>query len=242
MGLPYFFQQDISPTQEEIELSKDTAKHCTQVLRMSINDNLHLTDGLGNLYKAQLTKITKGQCFVAIKEQKKIPQNSIGVTIAISPVKNTSRLEWFIEKATELGVSQIVPLLCERTEKQHLRPERLQAIMVSAMIQSRQAWLPILHHATTFNNWTSIENDSFSIIAHCGEGEKITIPQLPYKEKIEVLIGPEGDFTPKEIAAALSLGYKPVSLGETRLRTETAGMVAAALLINGLKTNAVDEK
>lgn len=237
MGLPYFFQQDISLVSGEIELSKDTSKHCTQVLRMSIQDDLLLTDGSGNLYDAQLTKIVKGQCFVSLKAHKRLPKKNMHVTIAISPVKNTSRLEWFIEKATELGVSEIVPLMCDRTEKQHLRPDRLHAIMVSAMLQSQQAWLPNLHGCTTFNNWTSRKNDGLRCIAHCEDGEKLTIAQLPIEENIEVLIGPEGDFTQREIAAALSLGYRPISLGETRLRTETAGMVATALLINGIKTN-----
>ena len=157
------------------------------------------------------------------------------VSIAISLIKNTSRFEWFLEKATEIGVAEIVPLICNRTERQHFRYDRMKGILVSAMLQSQQCWLPVLHEPVLFEKHieqSSKDESGFRMIAHCLETKKqsITQTEIAQHTKLQLLIGPEGDFTENEIQLALSNQFAAVSLGETRLRTETAGVVAAALL------------
>jgi 16S rRNA (uracil1498-N3)-methyltransferase len=154
------------------------------------------------------------------------------VSIAISLLKNTNRLEWFLEKATEMGISEIIPLLCQRTEKQQFRFDRMNQILISAMLQSQQTWLPVLQQPTKIEEVIAKAVDTQKLIAHCEETNKQQILQLAITKEVQILIGPEGDFTTTEINLALHKGYLPVSLGDSRLRTETAGVVAAALLIN----------
>jgi 16S rRNA (uracil1498-N3)-methyltransferase len=155
------------------------------------------------------------------------------VAIGISLLKNASRFEWFLEKATEIGVSEIIPLLCERTEKEKFRFDRMQQILISAMLQSQQCWLPVLHQPTEFKNIITQKNDR-KFIAHCIDEEKtpLTNEQINQSTSVLILIGPEGDFTEKEIAVAIENIFQPISLGSTRLRTETAGMFAAVVLCN----------
>ncbi len=171
-------------------------------------------------------------CVVEVLEQTITLRATPEVTIAISMLKNTHRMEWFLEKVTEIGVAKIVLLVCKRTEKEKFRQDRITSILVSAMLQSRQAWLPQLEPPVRFQDFIPMQeslNPSGRFIAHCAEGEKRAL--LPPKEQPSIiLIGPEGDFTPEEIDLALESGYQPISLGATRLRTETAGIVAAALL------------
>jgi 16S rRNA (uracil1498-N3)-methyltransferase len=148
-------------------------------------------------------------------------------------LKNTHRFEWFLEKATEIGVSEIIPLVCERTEKEKFRADRLQGICISAMLQSQQTWLPVLHEPVQFEDlkmWKCENGPNY--IAHCTDTAKQAFPHshISTSPHSLICIGPEGDFTPKEIELALQHQFIPVSLGETRLRTETAGVVAAALL------------
>ena len=152
-------------------------------------------------------------------------------TIAISLVKNAHRFEWFLEKATEIGISRIIPLLCTRTEKQHFRYDRMKGILVSAMLQSQQAWLPLLDEPVRFNEFLRRDISGQKFIAHCEEDARNPLAlQLQKGQGKLVCIGPEGDFTIDEIYTATSNGFLPVSLGNTRLRTETAGIVAATLL------------
>jgi 16S rRNA (uracil1498-N3)-methyltransferase len=161
------------------------------------------------------------------------------VTVAISLLKNASRFEWFLEKATEIGVSGIVPLLCERTEKEHARIDRLRSILVSAMLQSQQAWLPELSEPMGFSELVGRPASGGRYIAHCLEAPLSTDSLADWRKTADgvppqlILIGPEGDFSPKEVEAALKEGFLPVTLGENRLRTETAGVVAATLLCIG---------
>jgi 16S rRNA (uracil1498-N3)-methyltransferase len=153
--------------------------------------------------------------------------------VAISLLKNGNRFEWFLEKATELGIQQIVPLLCERTNRQHFRFERMQSLLVSAMLQSQQSWLPEFQEPVRFNRFVQEFEAGQKFIAHCiDEENKKHLRQLlePSLDSV-VLIGPEGDFTKEEIDLALQHQFAPVSLGDTRLRTETAGIVAATYLV-----------
>ncbi|RYZ29126.1 MAG: 16S rRNA (uracil(1498)-N(3))-methyltransferase, partial [Chitinophagaceae bacterium] len=152
------------------------------------------------------------------------------ICIAISITKNASRFEWFLEKATEIGINEIIPLLCERTEKEKFRYDRMKGILVSAMLQSQQTWLPNLHQPTSFDEVIKQASHQQKFIAHCLPEQKQQLSSVIHHLSSIILIGPEGDFTPAEIEAALQNNFIPVALGETRLRTETAGMVAAALL------------
>ena len=231
MSIPYFYQEGIY-TQGAFILNEETSKHCIQVLRMKVGEPLHLTDGKGGLHKATIAREDKRHCEVSIVESTFQEKDGRNVSIGISLLKNASRLEWFLEKATEMGIGEIIPLLCKRTEKQHFRLDRMQNILMAAMLQSQQTWLPILHQPTNVEAVIAASNHSQKLIAHCEEASKQTIPTLPIAGDVQILIGPEGDFSPQEIALALQKGYLPTSLGNTRLRTETAGMVAAALLIN----------
>jgi 16S rRNA (uracil1498-N3)-methyltransferase len=230
--LSYFYEPNISSTNSSFILSEDTSRHCIQVLRMQAGEQLQLTDGAGNVYTAAITKADKKHCEVRIQESRYKEQGARKVCIAISLLKNAGRFEWFLEKATEMGVQEIIPLLCERTERQHFRYDRMQSIIIAAMLQSQQCWLPQLHQPTPLQQ-VIVKNDyTDKRIAHCiTEEDKRFINDFPVRNAVQILIGPEGDFTNSEIALALQNGYKPVSLGNTRLRTETAGVLASALLM-----------
>jgi 16S rRNA (uracil1498-N3)-methyltransferase len=235
MALPFFYKEDITTTDSIIVLDEDSSKHVVQVLRMQIGEMIRLTDGKGNLYVCEISNDHRKKCEVKILERSHIKNNKLQTSIAISPLKNNSRFEWFLEKATEIGVSQIVPLICERTEKSQLKMERLKGILISAMLQSQQAWMPLLHDAVRITDLITKLSDKEGVqklIAHCEEDRKTLLSDIPVSQNSMILIGPEGDFTNKEIAFAVQSGFVPVSLGETRLRTETAGMVAAVLLCN----------
>ncbi len=232
MKLPFFYISQYDGAQKEIMLDEDTSKHVVQVLRMKVGEQLNLTDGKGNLLTCEITYDNKRRCTVAIKEKTYKEQNTKSISIGISLLKNTNRFEWFLEKATEIGVSEIIPLLCERTEKEKFRYDRLHGICISAMLQSQQTWLPLLHQPVEF---TKVIQDSVAAqkyIAYC-ESEDSKRPLLSQSATLNsalICIGPEGDFTPIEIRLALQNKFIPVSLGETRLRTETAGVVAAVIL------------
>lgn len=233
MALPFFYKKNILQTDAVVVLDEDTSKHIVQVLRMKTGEQIKLTDGKGHIFLCEITNDHRKKCEVTIIETSPIPHPKSNLCIAISPVKNNSRFEWFLEKATEIGVTEIVPLICERTEKQQLKMERLHGILVSAMLQSQQAWLPVLQEAKKYGAYikTAKENTGLQkFIAHCEEDKKTSLSATRHSNNATILIGPEGDFTHNEIEAALQSGFEPVSLGETRLRTETAGIVAAVLL------------
>jgi 16S rRNA (uracil1498-N3)-methyltransferase len=235
MASPFFYTDDINTDSSQLVLNEETSKHVVQVLRMKNSEQLQLTDGKGNLFAAEIIDDHKKKCVVKVLSTENHPVPSKKITIAISLVKNNSRFEWFLEKATEIGVDEIIPLICERTEKQHFRFDRMKGILISAMLQSQQTWLPVLHEPEKFENLIMKQFDNCKkLIAHClPEGNKETIHhQVPKFSNQLILIGPEGDFTKNEIEAALNNNFLPVSLGDTRLRTETAGIVAAALLRN----------
>ena len=233
MHFPFFYIESVDKSTKTILLDEETSRHIVQVLRMKVGEKLNLTDGKGNLLTCSITDEHKKHCLVKVEETSHKAQDARKVSIAISLLKNTNRFEWFLEKATEIGVSEIIPLICERTEKEKFRFDRLQGICISAMLQSQQVWLPVLHEPVQFENLIMKEFDNCQrFIAHCNEGEKRTLSnfQISQFPNSKILIGPEGDFTNVEIDLALKNNFQPVSLGETRLRTETAGVVAATLL------------
>lgn len=229
-ALPYFFEPSIDASNTHFELSELTSKHCIQVLRMRAGESLHLTDGIGNLYTASIVEPDKKKTVVKIDLVVHTPAPTKNVCIAIGLLKNTGRFEWFLEKVTEMGVTKIVPLICERSERSNLKGERMMGVVVAALIQSKQTWLPVLSEPITVAQFIDKHPSEQKLIAHCEEGNKTELKDIAHSNDTSILIGPEGDFTPSEIRLALDAKYTPVSLGETRLRTETAGMVAAALL------------
>ncbi len=231
MALPFFYQPEIIAA-PSLLLSEETSKHCIQVLRMKEGEPLQLTDGKGNAYKALISKTDKRHCEVNITESTFQQPQKKQVSIGMSLLKNANRFEWFLEKATELGIAEIIPLLCRRTERQHFRFDRMQHILIAAMLQSQQAWLPVLHEPTNFQTVIQSATQSQKLIAHCEDGDKQNIPNLSIANSVQIIIGPEGDFASDEIHLALQNGYQATSLGNTRLRTETAGVVAATLLVN----------
>ena len=240
MALAFFYHPTLTAAiGSSLELDEATSKHVAQVLRMQAGEKIQLTNGSGLVALAEIVSANKKSCTVSVvncSQQTRHTHRKTG--IAISPVKNSSRFEWFLEKVAELGVTEIFPLICSRTEREHFRYDRMNAICISAMLQSQQAWLPILHQPVSFNNLVekTLSNDlvySHRWIAHCTDDEKqpLSASLAPDMEDGLILIGPEGDFTTEEITLALQKGYAPVALGDTRLRTETAGMVAATLLL-----------
>lgn len=239
MTLSYFYTNELQPIGNTLVLEEDSSKHITQVLRMKNDDRLLLTDGKGRKATAVIIddhrKKTTVQILEWMHEEEKVPR----ISIAISLIKNPSRFEWFLEKATELGINEIIPLLCERTEKERFRFDRMQNILVSAMLQSQQAWLPVLHEPLAFEKLIIDASHSGKFIAHCLPENKQQLSNLirhssfAASESCLILIGPEGDFTQEEMLLALANKYSPVALGNTRLRTETAGIVAATLLCSG---------
>ncbi len=236
MQLPFFYTSHL-PVNNLLTLNENNSRHAIQVLRMRIADELNITDGQGKIYHAQITTDNKKSCVVQINSITEIKASTKQITIAISLLKNTSRFEWFLEKITEMGVTQIIPLLCNRTEKQQFKTERLQGILQSAMLQSQQAWLPVMLAPQGFVQVIINNTSTQKLIAHCQADEaKTALTQICFKNppinNTIILIGPEGDFTPQEIELAQQNRYLPVSLGNTRLRTETAGILSAALLTN----------
>lgn len=235
MTLPFFYTESFNAGAKSIILDEDTSRHVIQVLRMKEGEKLNLTDGKGNLITAGITDSHKKHCTVSVEGTRYKVQDTRRVCIAISLLKNASRFEWFLEKATEIGVSEIIPLICERTEKQKFRYDRMKQICISAMLQSQQCWLPVLQEPVKYIEYIKSVKENVGLnkfIAHCDEGNKQTISQFPNSSLTNslVLIGPEGDFTKEEIVPALQNNFIPVSLGETRLRSETAGVVVATLL------------
>lgn len=231
MSLPYFFADNLS-AEDQLTLPAETSKHCIQVLRMQEKEQMILTDGKGKLLTVTILNADRKHCVVKVNSKKLEKKSDRKITIAMSLLKNASRFEWFLEKATEIGISEIIPLICKRTEKQYFRLDRMQQIIVSAMLQSQQSWLPVLHEPTSFDKVIAGRNYTTKLIAHCEEDKKQEIADIRITGNTIILIGPEGDFAVDEIQHALLHNYLPVSLGTTRLRTETAGVVAATLLKN----------
>ncbi len=230
MALPFFYIAAYN-NESHLILQEETSKHIVQVLRMGVGEQLNLTDGKGNLLTCEITDAHKKHCGVLITKVVYQEKTKAKVSIAISLLKNADRFEWFLEKATEIGVSEITPLLCERTEKEKFRYDRMLGICVSAMLQSQQCWLPLLHEPLAYKKVIEQAIADVKLIAHCEEVIKQNIYQSINKSVSQLIfIGPEGDFTSTEIELAVQHDFIPVSLGVTRLRTETAGVVATTIL------------
>lgn len=206
-------------------LSKEESKHCVKILRKQEGDIIHLIDGLGTFYKVKITLASPKQVLFQIEKTWKEELRPYSLHIAIAPTKNNNRFEWFLEKVTEIGIDEITPIICDHSERIVIKNERMEKIILSATKQSIKAKLPILNPAISFKDFLAKDHMGDCFIAHCEEQYKKSLQQSIVTNSV-VLIGPEGDFSSNEIERALSKGIKPISLGESRLRTETAGIVA----------------
>ena len=228
-----FYCPDITGT--KYILPEEESKHCIRVLRLKPGDEIHITDGRGNMHLCRITRDHPKQCEAeVVSTVNKASRNANRLHIAIAPTKNLERLEWFLEKATEIGIDEVTPLLCEHAERTVIKPVRLEKVAAAAMKQSLKSWLPVIHPATVFESVISKEIPGQKFIAYCETGEEHLLKThiRPDLDTI-ILIGPEGDFSPAEVESAIRCGFTPVSLGPNRLRTETAGVVACVLANNG---------
>lgn len=224
-----FYNSTLDNSITQFSFSAEESKHIVKVLRKKEGDALFITNGKGYLYHAKIMVADPAKCKVEIisREKKHAPMHSLHLVVA--PTKMNDRFEWFLEKATEIGVNEITPIICERSERKVIKTERLHKIVQSAMKQSLQAYLPKLNPAINYADYLLIEKTGLLFIAHCNEGEKMELKRRVAPDKdVTVLIGPEGDFTENEIQLAYEKGFLPVSLGKNRLRTETAAIVACA--------------
>ena len=232
MSVPYFYEPLIATGVTQFTLSEASSKHCIQVLRMTEGDHIDLTNGQGGLFHATIQVAHKKNAIVHITDALQHPAPKQHLHLGISLLKNAVRLEWLFEKATEMGITAITPLICERTIHERFKTERMEQIIQSAMIQSQQTWLPKLAAPTAFQQLIEQANAAQKLIAHCEPGKKTSIKTIRASNDLLLLIGPEGDFSPAEIEAACNKQFEPVELGPTRLRTETAGIFALSVLKN----------
>ncbi|HEX7412997.1 MAG TPA: 16S rRNA (uracil(1498)-N(3))-methyltransferase [Bacteroidia bacterium] len=231
------FFANIFTDQNTILLSAEESKHCIRVLRHKTGDTIHIIDGKGNLYEAEIKEANPQKCSAKIISKKSLASSkNYHLHIAISPTKNADRIEWMLEKCTELGVDEFSFIICKRTEKAGVKMDRLTKITESAVKQSIQTVLPIINEVQPFKEFITKHSSTSSLtkstsskyIAHCVEGEKTELKNILQNTSSLILIGPEGDFTEDEIKLALQNNFQPLSLGNNRLRTETAGLLVAA--------------
>lgn len=229
----YFYVPDAASS---TELPADEASHAVRVLRMKPGDEMVLMDGVGTFFKAEVAVASPHHCvYRVLEEMPQLPQWHGRYHIAMAPTKLMDRTEWMLEKVTEIGVDEVSLLNCDNSERRVAKPARLEKILVSAMKQSRKAWKPVLNDMAAFRKFVSEPRGGMKFIAHCYE----EIPRTylydelcgrDVSEAVTVLIGPEGDFTPDEVRMAVDAGYVSVHLGQSRLRTETAAMVAVMMM------------
>lgn len=231
MTLPLFYEPDLSEQSTLLQLGEDTLRHCLQVLRMREGDSIELTNGKGLSATGIISLTGKKSAQVSCHTLFQHRPPSAQLTLCISPLKNPQRLEWLLEKATEIGMAGLQPIICQRTEQTKWRRERLEGILIAAMLQSRQFFLPSLHEPIDFKKLMTFQPLKEQWIAHCAEGNKDSLSNYSVTGEARMLIGPEGDFTPNEISDAIEHQYLPVGLGRNRLRSETAGLVAVSLLL-----------
>lgn len=222
-----FYTPDI--TDNTYLLNETESKHCVRVLRLSKGNIIHLSNGKGTLFKAEITDPNPKSCTLKIIEE--IPdyeKRNYFLHVAIAPPKNIERFEWFLEKATEIGIDEITPVITENSERKILKPERLEKIIVSALKQSVKAYKPLLNQLISFDEFMNKDTSGYDcFIAHCHEGKKKNLFNAAVSQNNSIIfIGPEGDFSKNEVDRAIAKGFTPVSLGTSRLRTETAAIVA----------------
>ncbi|WP_242204448.1 16S rRNA (uracil(1498)-N(3))-methyltransferase [Aestuariivivens insulae] len=222
-----FYNPDINEQTIEFAFSKEESRHITKVLRKNTGDTLHITNGNGWLFTAEILIADIKKCVAKVTHKTLQEKRSYNIHLAVAPTKMNDRYEWFLEKATEIGIDTITPIICDRSERKVIKPERYEKILQSAMKQSLHCYLPKLNAAITFKEFIKQELKGDRFVAHCEETDRKSLKQeLHPNTPTTILIGPEGDFSVKEIEMALKNNFIPVTLGATRLRTETAAIVA----------------
>ena len=230
-----FYNPTINESQTSFVFDKEESKHIIKVLRKKESDILHVTNGLGFLFTTEITIASDNKCTVKIVSFEKQEAPKYHLHLAVAPTKMNERYEWFLEKATEIGIQEITPIICEHSERKIIKTDRFQKILESAMKQSLHYYLPQLNEPIAFNDFVKTKKSGQLFIAHCEEIAKKSLKnEVKTSEDVTILIGPEGDFSVKEIQQAIAANFIPVSLGATRLRTETAAIVAchSVVLIN----------
>lgn len=219
---------------QSLTLPDEEAQHASRVLRLQAGDEIFLMDGRGNFYNATITESTKKACrYDIIATMPQSPEWPYHIHLAMAPTKNMDRTEWMVEKATEIGINELTLLNCQWSERRIVKHERIERILVSAMKQSRKAWLPQLNDMTDFADFIAMPRSGQKFICHChSDNLPLLKDQLSHNDDALVMIGPEGDFSPAEVAAAEAAGFMSVSLGTSRLRTETAAIVATVMMRN----------
>ncbi|MET7030228.1 16S rRNA (uracil(1498)-N(3))-methyltransferase [Sediminicola luteus] len=224
-----FYNPDLNLETEQFTFPTDESKHIVKVLRKKTGDILQITNGQGDMFQAEILFPDHKKCTAKIIEKKHYEPKDNKLHMVVAPTKLNDRFEWFLEKATEIGVDEITPLICEHSERKVIKKDRMNKVIQAAMKQSLQTYLPTLNEAITFKEFlaSSMQGDLF--IAHCEENGKTELKErMRPKSQTTILIGPEGDFSTNEIALAIEKGFLPVALGQTRLRTETAAIFACA--------------
>jgi 16S rRNA (uracil1498-N3)-methyltransferase len=222
-----FYNPNITENDTNFNFDKDERRHIVKVLRKKSGDVLHITNGKGWLFEGELTLAEIKHCTVKINSKSLQPKRTYNLHLAVAPTKMNDRYEWFLEKATEIGIETITPIICDHSERKIIKTERFEKIIQSAMKQSLQCYLPQLNAPIAFKDFITQDFSGQKLIAHCEETHKKSLKsQLRTNEDYTILIGPEGDFSVKEIEIALHQNFIPVTLGETRLRTETAAITA----------------
>jgi 16S rRNA (uracil1498-N3)-methyltransferase len=227
-----FYTSKISENDSNFSFDKDESKHIVKVLRKKIGDSFHITNGKGWLFEAELSRADAKHCAVNILSKSFQAKRDYNLHLAVAPTKMNDRYEWFLEKATEIGIDTITPIICDHSERKVVKTDRFEKIIQSAMKQSLQSYLPVLNAPISFKDFIYKQHTCIKCIAHCEETNRKSLKsQLKQKEDYLILIGPEGDFSVKEIEMALQHGFIPVTLGETRLRTETAAIAACHSIV-----------
>lgn len=227
-----FYNPTINDTQTSFVFDKEESRHIIKVLRKKESDILHVTNGLGFLFTTEITSASDNRCTIKINSFEKQEAPKFHLHLAVAPTKMNERFEWFLEKATEIGIQEITPIICEKSERKIIKTNRFQKILESAMKQSLHYYLPKLNEPIAFKDFVKTQKSGQLFIAHCEETDKKTLKnELKINQNVIVLIGPEGDFSVKEIQLAIEHNFIPVSLGATRLRTETAAIVACHSVI-----------
>ena len=222
-----FFNSELSIDNNQIQFSKEESKHIVRVLRKSVGDKLFITNGKGTMFESEITSADQNKCCAKIISSQIKPQKNYKLHLAVAPTKMNDRYEWFLEKATEIGVDSITPIFCDNSERRSIKSDRYEKILLSAMKQSLNCYLPELKDAINFKDFITQSHDGLLFIAHCEDTNRKSLKQeLKTNKEITILIGPEGDFSTKEIDLALQYNFVPVTLGNSRLRTETAAVVA----------------
>lgn len=224
------------------QLPEDESAHCSRVLRMKEGEIIRVTDGCGNIFECEILQAHPKHTELKILNKIQIEAKNYHLTLAVAPTKNADRIEWLIEKVMEIGVDKIVLLRCERSERKNLRTDRLRRILISAMNQSLDANLPFMEELTAFDLFVESQSEgSQKFFGYCSESypRKELAKELKAGGEVVIMIGPEGDFTKDEVKKAVAKGFIPVTFGEKRLRTETAGVFAACAvsIINQMKTS-----